>query len=169
MLPRPDVSSADARDELARRYLHVFGPTTAPRFTEWAGISGRSGEAAFESLQAELTAARTPIGDAWILTGDEADDPQSAHNRRQRRACCRAEIPTSCCGASTASSWSTTSFSGRSSGRRGFGPERCSSTVRSPEFGDAPTRSLRSRRGAACRRRSAQQSRKRHPPFPCPD
>ena len=29
---------ADARLELARRYLHVFGPTTPESFAQWAGI-----------------------------------------------------------------------------------------------------------------------------------
>ncbi|HEY6201761.1 MAG TPA: crosslink repair DNA glycosylase YcaQ family protein [Candidatus Limnocylindria bacterium] len=41
-VPRPKVDPRDARLELARRYLHIFGPTT-----------------------------RTPISDSWILTSDE--------------------------------------------------------------------------------------------------
>jgi Winged helix DNA-binding domain len=60
-----------ARLELARRHLHVFGPTTPAAFTRWAGISVRGGLAAFGSLQPSLTAVRTPLGDAWILTRDE--------------------------------------------------------------------------------------------------
>jgi len=35
------VDPADACRELARRYLHVYGPTTADRFARWAGISRR--------------------------------------------------------------------------------------------------------------------------------
>ena len=42
MVPRPEMSVADARREMARRYLHVFGPTTAEAFAEWAGISLRA-------------------------------------------------------------------------------------------------------------------------------
>jgi hypothetical protein len=59
------------RLELARRHLHVFGPTTPASFAGWAGISARAGMAAFRSLRRSLTAVRTPLGDAWILTGDE--------------------------------------------------------------------------------------------------
>jgi hypothetical protein len=60
-----------ARLELARRHLHVFGPTTSEAFARWAGISAREGTKAFDSLRRSLTAVRTPIGDAWILARDE--------------------------------------------------------------------------------------------------
>jgi Winged helix DNA-binding domain len=71
-VPRPDVDPREARMELARRYLHVFGPTTPAAFAKWAGIGSEEGHAAFEALADELMAVRTPIGDQWILTGDEA-------------------------------------------------------------------------------------------------
>jgi hypothetical protein len=61
-----------ARLELARRHLHVFGPTTSEAFARWAGISAREGAKAFDSLRRSLTAVRTPIGDAWILARDES-------------------------------------------------------------------------------------------------
>jgi hypothetical protein len=70
-----------ARLELARRHLHVFGPTTPAAFTRWAGISVRAGVATFDALARELTAVRSPIGDAWMLTRDEPvmrADPASA-------------------------------------------------------------------------------------------
>jgi hypothetical protein len=70
-VPPPELEPRDARLELARRYLHVFGPTTPKAFAQWAGISPRGGVAAFEALGAALTPVRTPLGDAWILTGDE--------------------------------------------------------------------------------------------------
>jgi Winged helix DNA-binding domain len=60
-----------ARLELYRRHLHVFGPTTAGSFARWAGISARAAVGAFDSLRESLTAVRTPLGDAWILTRDE--------------------------------------------------------------------------------------------------
>ena len=72
-VPRPDVTPRDARLELARRYVHIFGPTTGEAFSEWAGIKTREGVAAFELLAKSLTAVKTPIGDAWILTRDEPD------------------------------------------------------------------------------------------------
>jgi hypothetical protein len=68
----PRLEPTEARLELARRYLHVFGPTTPEAFATWAGISTRGGIAAFEALRRSLTPARTPVGDAWILTRDEA-------------------------------------------------------------------------------------------------
>ena len=71
-VPRPDVDPHDARRELARRYLHVFGPTTAAAFAKWAGIGAAQARATFESLARSLTPVRTPIGEAWILTSDEA-------------------------------------------------------------------------------------------------
>ena len=70
-VPPPDVDPRDARLELARRYLHIFGPTTPEAFAEWAGIPARRGTAAFGTLGTSLTPVRTPVGDAWILTRDE--------------------------------------------------------------------------------------------------
>src|SRR5688572_8301251 len=71
-VPRPEIDPFDARLELARRHLHVFGPTTPGAFADWAGIGPAPGRAAFEALAGELTPVRTPIGDAWILASDEA-------------------------------------------------------------------------------------------------
>lgn len=70
-VPPPKMEPREARLELARRYLHVFGPTTPTAFAVWAGISPRAGMAAFDQLQRSLVPVRTPIGDAWILAKDE--------------------------------------------------------------------------------------------------
>jgi hypothetical protein len=67
----PTIDAGAARLELARRYLRVFGPSTAASFATWAGIDPKSGRAAFDGLRRSLTPARTPIGDAWILARDE--------------------------------------------------------------------------------------------------
>jgi hypothetical protein len=69
----PQVEPTDARRELARRHLHVFGPTTADGFARWAGISRRAAAAAHASLAGELVAVRTPLGDEWLLAADEPD------------------------------------------------------------------------------------------------
>jgi hypothetical protein len=69
-VPRPDVDPADARRELVRRHLHVFGPSTAERFAAWAGLR-RVPTATFASLEGELLAVRTPLGDEWLLAEDE--------------------------------------------------------------------------------------------------
>jgi Winged helix DNA-binding domain len=70
-VPRPAVDPGDARLELARRYLHIYGPTTPEAFAWWAGIRPPHGVAAFQALGGSLTPVRTPIGDAWILGRDE--------------------------------------------------------------------------------------------------
>jgi Winged helix DNA-binding domain len=70
-VPPPEADPRDARLELARRYLHVYGPATPGAFGRWAGIGPRHAVAAFEALRSSLTPVQTPVGDAWILTRDE--------------------------------------------------------------------------------------------------
>ena len=65
------VDPADACRELARRYIHIFGPATADGFTRWAGISRRSSTDAFASLEASLLPVRSPLGDEWLHAEDE--------------------------------------------------------------------------------------------------
>ncbi|MCC6989046.1 MAG: winged helix DNA-binding domain-containing protein [Acidobacteria bacterium] len=72
MVAPPTMQPARARLELARRYLHVFGPTTPAAFTRWAGIAAKEAHDAFKLLAPELLPVRTPIGDAWTLAEDEA-------------------------------------------------------------------------------------------------
>jgi hypothetical protein len=70
-VPRPEIDPLEARLELARRYLHVYGPSTPGAFATWAGVGTRDAAAAFVSLAPSLLPVRTPIGDAWILARDE--------------------------------------------------------------------------------------------------
>jgi len=67
----PEIDPADARRELARRYLHIFGPATADGFSHWAGISRLAGADAFASLEDSLLPIRSPLGDQWLLADDE--------------------------------------------------------------------------------------------------
>jgi Winged helix DNA-binding domain len=71
-VPPPEVDPRDARLELARRYLHIYGPARPGAFGRWAGIGPGHGVAAFGALGTSLTPVRTPAGDAWILSRDEA-------------------------------------------------------------------------------------------------
>lgn len=71
MVPPPTMDAAQARLELTRRYVHVFGPTTPAAFTRWAGIAAKEAHDAFARLAPELLPVRTPIGDAWMLAADE--------------------------------------------------------------------------------------------------
>lgn len=70
--PPPGAHPGEARLELARRYLHVLGPTTAASFARWSGLSASSSEAVFSALRSSLVPVSTPLGDAWILASDEA-------------------------------------------------------------------------------------------------
>jgi hypothetical protein len=70
-VPAPETDRYEARLELARRYLHVFGPTTPDAFSNWAGIGVHSGIDTFRVLGRSLTQVRTPVGEAWILSRDE--------------------------------------------------------------------------------------------------
>jgi len=72
-VPAPGVAPGDARRELARRHLHIFGPTTAQAFARWAGISKRAAVAAYAALEGSLVPVRTPLGDEWLLADDEED------------------------------------------------------------------------------------------------
>jgi hypothetical protein len=70
-VPPPGVDPRHARLELARRHVHVFGPTTPAAFARWAGVPPARGRATFEALAESLVPVRTPVGDAWILAPDE--------------------------------------------------------------------------------------------------
>jgi DNA glycosylase AlkZ-like len=70
-VPAPGIAANDACRELARRYLHVFGPSTSDRFARWAGISRRSAATAFASLDAATVPVRSPLGDEVLLADDE--------------------------------------------------------------------------------------------------
>lgn len=71
-VPAPSVDPAEARMELVRRYLHVFGPATPGSFASWAGLRPTVARAAFDSMAQEIMSVRTPIGEAWILDSDES-------------------------------------------------------------------------------------------------
>jgi hypothetical protein len=71
MVTAPAIDPPDACRELARRYVHVFGPATADGFARWAGISRRAASAVFGSLEGSLLSVRTPLGDEWLLAEDE--------------------------------------------------------------------------------------------------
>ena len=70
-VPPPEIEPAEASLELARRYLHIFGPTTPEGFARWAGIGIRKAVAVFDDLGTALTPVQTPTGHAWILGQDE--------------------------------------------------------------------------------------------------
>ena len=70
-LPAPDIDPLDARCELARRFLHVYGPATVEDFATWAGVTLDHGRTAFDGIESETIAVTIPIGEARLLAVDE--------------------------------------------------------------------------------------------------
>jgi hypothetical protein len=70
-VPPPGTEPRDARLELARRYLRIYGPATPEAFGRWSGIGPSRAAAAFEALGRSLAPAQTPQGARWILASDE--------------------------------------------------------------------------------------------------
>ena len=67
MVAPPKTTVAKARAELARRYLHVYGPSTAAAFAKWAGIGAGEAARAFVGLAGELI----DVNEAQLLASDE--------------------------------------------------------------------------------------------------
>jgi hypothetical protein len=70
-VPQPEIDPMEATRELARRYLHVFGPGTPDGFAKWAGMGTRTAVGVFDDLDRTLIRVQTPSADAWILARDE--------------------------------------------------------------------------------------------------
>jgi Winged helix DNA-binding domain len=64
-VPPPEVDPRDARPELARRYLHVFGPATPSAFAKWAGIGRPQAREVFGALARSLTPDAACRGALW--------------------------------------------------------------------------------------------------------
>lgn len=71
-VPRPEMEPAEARAELARRFLHSYGPSTPASFARWAGMNVAAAESAFELLSDEVIEVLSPIGPSFLLSSDEA-------------------------------------------------------------------------------------------------
>ena len=54
VVPTPALDPREARLELARRSLHIFGPQSADGFAAWAGVPPRAAHATFEELRPSL-------------------------------------------------------------------------------------------------------------------
>ena len=71
-VPPPEIEPGEARLELARRYLRVFGPGTRGVQLGGRGLPGRWARRPSGALGKSLIPVATPIGEAWVLTRDEA-------------------------------------------------------------------------------------------------
>jgi len=70
-VPRPDVDLDEARQELCRRHVHRFAPTTPRTFAWWAGLPAEDALRVWNSLSRELFEVDFDGIPAWILRADE--------------------------------------------------------------------------------------------------
>lgn len=68
----PTESPDTALQELLRRFLHVFGPSTVEAFGRWGGLDLPRAVAAADAIRDSLLQVRTPLGEALALAQDEA-------------------------------------------------------------------------------------------------
>jgi hypothetical protein len=71
-VPRPEIDFFEAHQELCRRHLRAFGPTTAEAFGWWAGLSRADAVEVWKTLLPELLPVELEGRPAWVLAADEA-------------------------------------------------------------------------------------------------
>ena len=163
--PPPDVDPRQARLELARRYLHVFGPATPAGFAQWAGIRPRSaGRAAFEALVGLVDAGPDAGRRGVDPEARRADDPRRRPVPSVRAAAPERRRLHAFAGGRIGSCWSLIRTTVARSGPPASGLAPSSSRARSSGPGDAHRPRSRSSRGDRSRSRSARQSRPRRRP-----
>ena len=130
----PAMEPRQARVELVRRYLHIFGPATSRSFAHWAGIGKVEASAVFGTLADTLIrpARRSATHGSWPMTRRRSGTP--APGLPRPRASCPAAMRTICCGARIERSWSPMRSDERNYGRRAFGPAHCWWTEKLPGF-----------------------------------
>ncbi|NLG19994.1 MAG: winged helix DNA-binding domain-containing protein [Actinomycetales bacterium] len=67
----PSIKPGEARAELARRYLHAYGPATPALFAEWTQRSRADARDAFGSVEDELVEVEMDGRSAFLLAVDE--------------------------------------------------------------------------------------------------
>jgi hypothetical protein len=75
---------ADPGAELARRFVHAYGPATPHLLSWWAGITPRHGRALWARIEDELVEVELDGEQRWALARDEAAlaDPPAARGVR---------------------------------------------------------------------------------------
>jgi hypothetical protein len=74
---RPNIDVEDARRELARRFLHWFGPTTVQRLSAWTGVRPRDAAETWKGIENELAAVEIR-GETRSLLASDVDALMSA-------------------------------------------------------------------------------------------
>ncbi|MDQ3778021.1 MAG: winged helix DNA-binding domain-containing protein, partial [Actinomycetota bacterium] len=67
---RPKLDVEDARRELARRFLHWFGPTTVQQLARWTGVDARDAKETWAQLEAELAEVDVDGRRGFLLAAD---------------------------------------------------------------------------------------------------
>ena len=67
---RPGIAVEDARRELARRFVHWFGPTTLPAMARWTGTTPRDARATWAGIERELTPVELEGESRFMLADD---------------------------------------------------------------------------------------------------
>ncbi len=69
---RPEIDPEDARRELARRFLHWFGPTTKLALARWTGVMARDATATWRAIEPDLAAVEIEgaPGQRFMLAAD---------------------------------------------------------------------------------------------------
>jgi hypothetical protein len=69
--PPPALEPAEARAELARRFLHCYGPATAQHFADWTERSLADAREGFSLIEEELVEIPLGRSKAWLLNRDQ--------------------------------------------------------------------------------------------------
>jgi hypothetical protein len=67
---RPDMDAEDARRELARRFLHWYGPGTRQRLATWTGVPPGEVRPTWEAIESELAEVHVGGERRFMLTAD---------------------------------------------------------------------------------------------------
>jgi uncharacterized protein YcaQ len=70
----PAVGGEEAKQEIARRYLAVYGPDTSDNFARWFGLATSDAKKLFRSLGDELAAVEVEGWPAWALATAAYDE-----------------------------------------------------------------------------------------------
>jgi hypothetical protein len=70
---RPELDVEDARRELARRFVHWFGPTTVKRLATWTGVAPRDARETWASIAGDLTPVDVEGEERLMLAADLAE------------------------------------------------------------------------------------------------
>lgn len=125
-VPAPARDPHEARRELARRYLHIYGPTTPEAFGDWAGLTPR--RSARRSMPFARPSCRSGHHSATVGPSRKTRTPCAwVEVLPLLRGSSRAATPFFSCTGQTAISWSRRRSTGTRSGRRASGPAACSS------------------------------------------